>query len=1502
MSRRRVPATSAGGALLIVLLTSGLLAAGLLTLLAYVTSHRRPAVRAGDAGEARMLVEAAANEAMARIVEAHELAAPSGATQRVGHVTACPGLLEVRRFDVPWHRGDERGAAAFGLPGPNAPFFRNPFAAEYGGRPANPRWIPLFSWRWFAPEARHLAISGGRPVDRNPDYNPAARFNLNTARNPFRPGEPYLSGPPADAVALRFEKDRVGRFARAGAEEAYRVGAGRASADLPVWVQWIPVLEFPDQPPGPDNRMVGRYAFWVDVENTKLRVGAPLRSLRGTELFALAHGESDAAAAGAGSWFTQDATGNRFAQARLRAEATTPFREQAALPVVSGLESTGLAAPTARHAFDLWLGWRNGERPFAADATLVDWDFFHALRPAEFQDVGFGDILARADGARFSSVAELASLLDPAIARGDPSFSRRLLGAWRRIVDPAVTLHGHEDECDPLGRPKLDLVKLQLEARAMAAGAKSADGLRQLAVWPRLVDPAYHGVYHPAASPNGGVARSFAQSWNAFAGDGDRDRDANGEAATLQMLANFAGAAFRPGDASLIDEDRGIVSARSMPYVAEVATRARSALWLLPSADRRNPDLLLARDAEGRLSYRHAGRPLSYYLRHAVVDLALAAVNPNPLETAEFDGEITLDATWHAAPDGVAPEGNLRAPLRGRFTVSPRPGKDAKSAVVAGDAVVIPLAVVPGWTLHDPSTATLFRLRGWEIRSSGQVWHRVPVKHPGTRSTREWWAMAQSGQNAGAPVKPDASDRPTEGDALQAYQHEAAQFGYRAVGWFTRAGWEALPGTLTGRARDGDRPDWKPIYADDALTGFDLDGPLTEAQVADLRAFIRAAEATALVERVRCLDPILGHRTGDPTLRGAHGDGHLEGALGHLWRRLPTPAFRHAPVRAGGIPPGSVPEIRPVAARRATYASGEQSVGVTTRAEHGVGFVERSVAGRVPTWRQSTLEVVEGGVWTGDFMLEAPNQTNRFNLDEEGLGLTALFEAPSIDQAFPLGPLVIPDPKGPDLEVTEERPERPKAIAKPDGPRGARSFFTLATRGAPMTSVGEIGFCPSGFPNRPIVTLGDEGAAPHELNAAANGPPMRMLLDLFTPGAFSDPTDGQEVGLAEWTSGAGPSHTPSNPRRGTWNVNTAPAHDGYMLLREGAPSGDQELKKEVDPVDLTAHVVWLPNAAGYARRDGGDESFIGDELEHLHDANKSPGHVLDRHAQPFPRLPRPWDAWLAVVGGDVSPGRSTGGTLWGFDNALSRHFGPGAFTWSAGRGVASGAPYHETTFGALDPADPAGARLLSFGGDGRKKDQKDNNKQSGWMRGRFAADQNLDLALTGQDGYLAPISDATRFSLFPLRHFTSDLAVEFNHAASFADAKTALNPRRSAAPAPTPGFSEAAKKQAAAFDGSGFPGGAHDRGVFRQAPLALLANQASMAANAFTIHIVAQVVRDTGESRPGVTNSGPGHSDFDDEVVVEEWARVVFEKTPPATDEDQSNRFRVVSWETRRQR
>jgi hypothetical protein len=259
--------------------------------------------------------------------------------------------------------------------------------------------------------------------------------------------------------------------------------------------------------------------------------------------------------------------------------------------------------------------------------------------------------------------------------------------------------------------------------------------------------------------------------------------------------------------------------------------------------------------------------------------------------------------------------------------------------------------------------------------------------------------------------------------------------------------------------------------------------------------------------------------------------------------------------------------------------------------------------------------------------------------------------------------------------------------------------------------------------------------------------------------------------------------------------------------------------------------------------------------------------------------------WLNLLGGDFSSTRSTGGQLWGLNNALQLFYGPGAFTWCPGNGTGVRFPMYTTPWVDFDPTSSTGrGKLLAFGDDARN-DQ--DNGLDGYIVGRFAADQNLAMVQLGPSTYL-PAHQVTRLSLFPMRHFLSDLSLDFQLKGEFYYLKTPLNPRESSAALP------ADKASALSMEGDGFPGGAHSTGVYYQAPIALLTNQASTSANAFTIHVVAQAIRDVGKPRAGMSKSGFGYSDPDDAVLAERWARIVVEKVRSATDVEKPPRFRIV--------
>jgi hypothetical protein len=197
-------------------------------------------------------------------------------------------------------------------------------------------------------------------------------------------------------------------------------------------------------------------------------------------------------------------------------------------------------------------------------------------------------------------------------------------------------------------------------------------------------------------------------------------------------------------------------------------------------------------------------------------------------------------------------------------------------------------------------------------------------------------------------------------------------------------------------------------------------------------------------------------------------------------------------------------------------------------------------------------------------------------------------------------------------------------------------------------------------------------------------------------------------------------------------------------------------------------------------------------------------------------------------------------------------------------------------------------KLLALGVDGRKDDK---NQDAGTLKGRHAADQNL-AAIDGSLSFQLPAHFATRHSLLPVRHFPSDLALDYhqeNNDSYWLRMKTALNPGIGATYSP----SEAANNidLAIEIDGAAAPGGHHSSGVFYNAPMALLTNQAGFTANAFTAYIVVEAIRDNGKTNEKIERSGPGFCDPDDTVLARHWSRqlIVRESKP-----DGSPTFRTL--------
>lgn len=1459
MKHTRSTSYARGTALIWSLLLCGAMATIIVAFLSSTSNARRYASDDQHSVTADELMDSAQQEILAKLSEGFAIEQGEGIS-RLGSVAASPGLLEVRRYDAPLNRGTQTGFAAFSGTKESPAFFSQPFSDTYSGAPANPRWIPLFSWTQFAPRLRNLTVSGGSASRANADYNPALSFNLNTPNNPFMPGVCLLSGLGEDTELIVREK-RNGSYAGSGTANAYTLAGSQTAAERPVWVQWVPVLKDPTRAPSQENPMLGRYAYWVDVENTKLRADAPLAAWRDMPQHARLLGEPDAVAAGDGSWMAQTGA-NSALDLRHQLEASLPPRKNDASTSASGLplrrdgsEGLPFAAPVARDARDAWLGWDNGAPPAASGTHVVDWDYFESPWPSGSSLLTVASQLASLQGGWKSTPTRkpLHPWFIGVSTEVNPNPRETLL---RQVAIGSLTFEGHEEDRDPLGRAKLDLVQFQLDATGNRASPVSLDAIRSSTAFTRLTDSAYQRAYFPGAWASGGVSKSFADTWKRFTSDGT----SSGEPAVLQMLVNIAEYAQPASVPPLIDTANGIVGARSMPYVAEVATRARSALWLLPEADRNDPAVLLKRDKSGAFTYTYKGRRLQHYATHVIVELCVGFLNPNPFETDEFSGEIEFDVGWGTLPSTATKEpAPYKATLQGRYTATPEPGKDPKIAQVHGSTAFIKLATVPSSSLND---ATPVRIKGWKITRNGALWHQVPVKSPGGKSTREWWRMAELGAGAGSA---------DDARSFRAFQDN----GQRAVGWFAKPSVDALiQDTLFVK-------DW--TNANDT----------SAALATRVTKWATNAKRAALLERIVSHDPVLGHRTGDPGVAGLFGKGHFYGALGHTWRRQAVIAGTPVPVASK-----DTPEVKIIEGRAWTIAAGEtKAASVFVQRPVGDRLQGSSVTWPVQHWTSTSTKVISGEYLTQVYASAADAESDK--VPKAPASLTALYFSPAIEGAVPQGRIVFDDSlknlfntvpgdatqnlDWMDVETKATLPALGDWVKASDGKKGPRGLFCSAPAGRPCLSVGELGFVHSGFPQLPIVVAPDEGRSEYQLNCPRNGPPMRMLLDVFKPRSVLS-ASGQPLSESQWLA------TPATTPRHAWNVNTSIAHDDYMALREGGEALVQP-KSALTPSAMPAHAVWLPNAVSFARRIEGSEAFRAKEAKQVVD--KNPGYMQDRHLRPGPGFSRPWMMWLGVVGGDCTPARSGESSMWGVGNMLTQYFGPGLMTWEPGLGAASGdGPWVD-----FDSEPPGYGRLLAFGVDGRVDEITDGKPaQRGWLKGRFAADHNSD-ALKPNLGHYVPAHYQTRQALFPMRHFVSDLAVDYqqeSNESNWASVKTALNPGLSADELPDgTDSSDDAKEAAERMDGAGFPGGWHRSGVFYNAPMALLTNQAGISANAFTAYIVVQAVRDKGKTREGITKSGPGFVDPDDTVLAERWARVLIRKE--VTSPGAEPKFRIVA-------
>ncbi|MFT7513534.1 MAG: hypothetical protein ACI9QL_002747, partial [Candidatus Omnitrophota bacterium] len=1052
-----------------------------------------------------------------------------------------------------------------------------------------------------------------------------------------------------------------------------------------------------------------------------------------------------------------------------------------------------------------------------------------------------------------------------------------------------VTLYGWEGERDPLGRPKLDIVTLQREGMA---GPTAIEFLE------RLVDPRYYNAYYPAAYPSGGRPISFLQSLNGQCGDNEERNDLNGLAAVLQMLANIVEYA-KPHDAPpFIDETpegRGIVPAKSMPYVTEVATRARNGMWQLYEQDSPNTEYNQLVDTvlngnpaqiDSMSNIVHYvtgdGRPLPFFLTNVVIDLSFALANPNPFarEAASgtrlnsyFDGDLNIDYSWAGNfdplryPDTQNGRHQVSDEIHGLYAARPR---NTAAVRVTGEAAYFNLGMIPGATVEDPALSTCFRLHGWDIRREGDLFHKVPIRHLAQQGpVRDWWEMAQPGFNAGIPHDANAlcafagpfayrSQPPRE--ILRKYR----DLNHVAVGWFSAR-------TLSEYIRDESTPaltqrpeglvdflfmdpaTWTHLTSTNSLLSTNLSERAKGFTA--LTNFVYTATTTpALVERVASIDPSLGHRTGNPDAthpmdlcklrRGGDISGHFYGSNGHPWRHY----YYWKPEAAEDIwvtinvygprpPDKKVTVIRLVPVGN-TIVEVEDTVFVRQDPE-----IIRTEQVRRPG-RSALLD----NSLTADFGISSNQRVHQQELGSlvASLRMREYLRAPgAVGKQWYY----------PSIETTKASTDPGKSNTQDYIQKRVmgnnQSFFASAPKGDYMVSIGELGFVHSGLLMRPIDLTknafswqgGTLEQPPNSLRnvlgSPGNGPPMHMLLDLFTPGAFRNNRDQAFYTAEQWRDqpdGAYQPNSPSNPRRGTWNINSQVAYDGYLAIREG---GHASTKQGATPL----HPYWAPVASS-------DRRIAPD---------KTSATALDPYMSPFPRFRRGWESWIAIIGGDYTPYRSRGFGAWrrpiwdggSYPDSSFEVMGMPQFTWSAGKGASGSSDHYNVNYVNFDPDYGGLARLFAKGRlDGSHADVKD----------RMAAD------------YLFPFDQNTmelyrsaRYDVFPLRHHISEV-IE-NASGKINGITTALNP-----------FSTSMLQKN--YDWyTGHCGAFRISGIYANAPVALVANQISTSANVFTIHIVAQSIRDNGAEREDKgspaenIHTGIGYMDESDEVISEYWAK-----------------------------
>lgn len=822
-----------GYALITVLLMVSLMAILIIGMFVLVKDDRVRARSYMEVGRSRFLTDMATQEVLAKIMDGSKVPWEDG--KAIGSYTAAPGVIEMRKYKEPINKGYHRGRSSWSDPDAWA---RNPFAHEYERRsngnwePANPLTIPLYSRRWYAPAIRYMTAHNGNVSDGNPDYNPARVFNINTPNNPYAPGSLYISGSPNEAVLAKdleaddakdYNSGQIDDHPTRSEIEDLRFQPGEPAVDRPLNVQWIPIYKFAgkgnvykdEQGRTRRNPVVGRYAYWVDVENTKVNINVADRKFVDSELSTIL-GETEAlnpSASDRDFYFIQNPNVNERSASeavviRGKIEGTlmnaSEWRRNQPPPappttIIDAAKQGRGDNSAATTYFNTWMEWQeDGMPPYLADNSLIDWRVFTGLRPLAGglgEDTTIEGLLADAAAdtdKRFNTFGEVFSLLDPKTEEMNKERGLAALTSMQRTYGNSATIYGWDEERDPLGRPKIDIVKL------LNGGV---DGTLFNDLLNRLKDPDYYLAYQTGADASGD--KSFVSGLNPLVGDNDPSNNSNGEAAARQMLVNIIEYGKPHSEAPYINEGQGIVGAKSMPYVMEVATRARNGMWRIykptknaegqvsdpafdamardfaqkvselraavtnrepvGEIDRKLQEVLNYADPAGTFTSRQNGKSVEDFLTGVMVDLTAAMVNPNPFAEERgsadrrnnyFSGSLELNYDWHGVSP-IDPPGEKKQSFDGLYVARSIPLRKERDRAqggirVDGESVYFDLGMVSGETvLGNEADPTALRIEGWEISRNG-LFHKVPIRHPGqSSSARPWWAMAQPEANPG---------------------------------------------------------------------------------------------------------------------------------------------------------------------------------------------------------------------------------------------------------------------------------------------------------------------------------------------------------------------------------------------------------------------------------------------------------------------------------------------------------------------------------------------------------------------------------------------------------------------------------------------------------------------------------------------------------------------------------------------------------------------------------